>query len=190
MNRRHGTISRAPGKATMSNNAKWAAISLAAVLGGSEARAQTPIPPSPKDFVMAASQSDRYEMLAAKVAAVQSQDPRVTKFADEMVRDHKQLSEDLRQAAAASGLPQPEPSLSSDEASLLGGLQSVRGRDFDQAYARQQVLAHAQAVAVEESFAEGGSDANLKKAARSALPTIRHHLDMAHQLRTDLGAMD
>jgi putative membrane protein len=44
---------------------------------------------------------------------------------------------------------------------LLSGLQGLRGRDFDKTYARQQELAHAQAVAVVESFAAAGSDPNL-----------------------------
>jgi hypothetical protein len=35
------------------------------IIGVHGAQAQTPIPPSPKDFVMAESQSDQYEVLAA-----------------------------------------------------------------------------------------------------------------------------
>jgi putative membrane protein len=84
-------------------------------------------------------------------------------------------------------LPSPEPGTSSDQASLLSSLQSVRGPDFDKTYARQQELAHAQAVAVEESFATAGSDSNLRKAAQSALPSIRDHLKKAQQLRVDVG---
>ena len=171
----------------MAQTAPWGWIALAVLLQGRAAGAQTPIPPSPKDFVMAAAQSDRYEVLAASVALVQGQDPRVRTFAEEMIRDHTRLAEDLRQAALVSGLPPPTPGLSSDQALLLGSLQSVGGPVFDKTYARQQTLAHAQALAVAESFAEAGSDATLRKAARSALPTIRDHLDMARQLGTALG---
>jgi putative membrane protein len=69
----------------------------------------------------------------------------------------------------------------------LGSLQSVRGPDFDKTYARQQELAHAQAFAVEESFATAGSDPNIRKVAQSVLPSIRVHLKMAQQLRADVG---
>jgi putative membrane protein len=171
----------------MANPRLWGAIALAVVIGGRGVQAQTPIPPSPKDFVMAASQSDQCEILAASVASVQGQDPRVRTFAREMIQDHSRLSEELNKAAAASGLPPPEPGMSSDQAMLLSSLQSVRGPDFDKAYARQQELAHAQAVAVEESFATAGSDPNLRKAAESALPSIREHLKMAQQLHVDVG---
>ena len=171
----------------MSKIGSWGLMALAALIGSREAQAQTPIPPTPKDFVMAAAQGDQYEIAAAYVATVQSRDPRVRKFAQDMIQDHMRLSQDLRQAATASGFHLPDTGMSSDQASLLGSLQSVRGQDFDKAYARQQELAHAQAVAVEESFATSGSDPNLRKLARSALPTIRDHLKMAQQLRADVG---
>jgi hypothetical protein len=57
----------------MSKICLWGAIVLAGIVGPG-AKAQTPIPPSPKDFVMAASQGDQYEILAARVAAVEGQD--------------------------------------------------------------------------------------------------------------------
>lgn len=174
----------------MTKTRLWGAVALAMAAGGAGASAQTPIPPSPKDFVMAALQSDQYETLAANLATVQGQDRRVRAFAQQMIQDHARLSEGMRKAATASGLPAPEPSMSSDQASLLAGLQAVRGADFDRTYARQQELAHAQAVAVEESFAAAGADPNVKQAAQSALPTIRDHLKMSHQLSVDVGGSD
>ncbi|MBV9590232.1 MAG: DUF4142 domain-containing protein [Hyphomicrobiales bacterium] len=160
---------------------------LAAIICAAHAAAQTPIPPSPNDFVVAASQSDQYEIEAGKDAEVQSNDLRVRTFAQQMIRDHTRTIEILRQAAMSSGLPIPEPSVSSDQARLLSSLQSLRGAEFDRTYARQQVLAHEQAVTVADSFAAAGSDANLRNAAASALPIIQEHLKMAQQLRTDVG---
>jgi putative membrane protein len=77
--------------------------------------------------------------------------------------------------------------MSSDQATLLSSLQSLRGSEFDKTYARQQELAHAQAVAVEESFAMAGMDPTLRKAAQSALPSIRDRLKKAQQLLVDVG---
>jgi putative membrane protein len=154
---------RNQGRSDMSKTGLSGAIARAMIIGGHGAQAQTPIPPSLKDFVTAVSQSDQYEILAARVAAVEGQDPRVRTYAQEMIEDHTRLVEDLRLAAMASGLPPPEPGMSSDQASLLGSLQSVRGPDFDKTYARQQELAHAQAFAVEESFATAGSDPKIRK---------------------------
>ena len=152
------------------------------------AGAATKIPPSPQDFVMIVAQSDEYEIEAARVAVVQSRDPRIISFAQMMIRDHTRTGEDLRRAVQVSHLPAPDRAMSSDQASMLGSLQSVRGADFDKAYARQQVLAHAQAVAVEQSFATAGSDPNLRKAAQAALSTIKEHLKAAQQLSMQIDA--
>jgi predicted outer membrane protein len=175
------------GNKQMSKTGISGAVALAAVIGAFEARAQTPIPPAPKDFAMAAAQSSQYEIMAAHLALAESQDSRISAFAEEMIKDHMRLGEDLRQAARASGLPPPEPAMSSDQAALQSSLQGLRGADFDKTYAHRQELAHVQAVAVGESFAAAGSDPNLRKAAQSALPTIRDHLKMAQQLRVEVG---
>ena len=171
----------------MSKTAFAAAAILSAALGVHPARAEAPVPPSPKDFAMAAAQGDQYEIEAARVAEVEGRDPGVRAFAQEMIRDHARMREALRQAAAASGLPPPPPGMSGDQARLLGALQSLRGADFDRAYAHQQVLAHVQAVAVQETFAASGADPGLRKAAQSALPMIRDHLAEARQLSQRLG---
>ena len=163
------------------------AAALSLMVGAGVVQAQTPIPPAPKDFVMAAAQSDHYEILAAHIAVAQSRDERVRTFAQEMIRDHTRLSDELSKAAMASGLPSPDAGVSSDQAALLSGLQSLHGPEFDKTYARQQELAHTQAVAVQDSFATDGADANLKKAAQSALPAIQGHLKMAQQLRAAVG---
>ena len=166
---------------------RLAAIALAFALSCRGTLAQTPIPPSPPNFVMTAAQSDQYEILAAQAATVQALDPRVQAFAQRMIQDHTRLTDDLRQAAVAAGLPSPKSGLSSDQAALLSSLQSLRGAEFDKTYARQQVLAHTQAVVVHESFADAGADPSLRKAAGAALPTLKDHLMMAQQLRADVG---
>ena len=50
----------------------WGAFVLAVIVGGHGARAQTPVPPSPKDFVMAASQSNQYEICSANRLSTKS----------------------------------------------------------------------------------------------------------------------
>ena len=97
---------------------------------------------------MDAAQSDQYEIQAAEDALGQSQNPQVRAFAQRMIADHTRSGEAVRQAAMASGLTSPPPAMDSDQAALLAALQSLRGPDFDRTYAKQQVLAHEQALAV------------------------------------------
>jgi putative membrane protein len=164
-----------------------ALIVAASTAAASTAVAQTAIPPSAKDFALSVAQSDQYEIAAAQDASTQSRNPQVRAFAQEMIQDHRRLSESLRQAAAASRLTPPFPAMSSDQAAMLSALQSLRGADFDKAYAKQQVIAHQAALDVELSYADGGADPVLRRAAQSSLPTIQHHLDMAQQLTAALG---
>ncbi len=149
--------------------------------------AQTPIPPLAKDFVLNAAQSDQYEIAAAQLALGQSQNPPVRSFAQAMAEDHARMNTALREAAAASGLPSPPPAMSSDQSAMLAALQSLRGAKFDRAYLKQQILAHTQALAVEKSYATSGLDKNLTRIARSAIPVIQHHLEMATQLEAQFA---
>jgi predicted outer membrane protein len=55
------------------------------------------------------------------------------------------------------------------------------------AYASQQVVAHAAAVAVEDSLAAAGADPALQAAAQAALPIVRAHLMATRQLVKILG---
>jgi putative membrane protein len=159
---------------------------LAAIGAVQPAAAQTAIPPSPKDFAMAAAQSDQYEIQAGRVAVTQSHNPRIRAFAQAMIDEHSRTSAELTKAVAASGLLPPPQAIGSDQAPLLATLQSLRGADFDRTYIKQQVLAHQEALAVEGSFAEAGADPNLKAAARTTVPVIQHHLGMAQQIEATL----
>ena len=147
----------------------------------------TAIPPAAADFAASAAQSDEYEIMAGHAAVAQSQNPRIRAFAQQMIEDHTRTRDSLRQAVSAAGLPEPPPAMGSDQASLLGALQSLSGTEFDQAYARQQVLVHAQALAVQQSYATAGTDPTLKKLAQSGLPLLRHHLEMIQQIRDSVG---
>jgi putative membrane protein len=160
---------------------------LVATSGFAVAETQKPAAATAKDFALMASQADEFEILTGLTAAVQAVDPRVRSFAQQMVDDHSRDSRALVHAATASGLQPPPSALSSDQAVLLGALQSLRGPDFDRTYLRQQLLAHDQALAVEQNFADGGTDANLRFAAQAAVPTIQQHLQMAQSLRDAIG---
>ena len=158
------------------------ASAVCVALRASQALAQTPIPPTAPDFAMSAAQCDQYEIVAARDALAQSHDPRIQAFAQQMITDHMKTSDAVRQAAVASGAPPPPQAMSTDGASMVSALQSLRGADFDKAYIRQQILAHHQALAVERSYAEAGDNPGLRRAAQQAVPVIQHHLQMAEQI--------
>ena len=145
-----------------------------------------PKTPKPQEFAQSAAQSDGYELAAAQCALAQSRNPQVRAFAERMIADHSQTAKALRDAATASGLEPPRPHVGGDHMRFLSSLQSLRGVEFDREYSRQQMLAHTSALTLMRSYAAKGSDANLRRLAASAAPTIEHHLQTARQLQQSL----
>jgi putative membrane protein len=138
--------------------------------------------PKPQEFADSVAQSDGYELAAARTALAQSRTPRVRAFAEQMVADHERMAQELRDAAQASRLEPPHPHVGGDQVRFLASLQSLRADEFDREYGRQQMLAHASALAVMRAYAEKGSDPNLRRLAAAAAPTIERHLLAARQL--------
>ncbi len=166
---------------------KSAAVAALALLAGAAARAQTLPVPSTKEFVEAAAQSDHFEIVEARTALTQTHDPRVRAFAQQMISAHTTTSQALMQAAAKAGLPPPQMSLGGDQQKLLGALQSQSGVAFDRTYAKQQAIAHQQALVLEQGYAAHGDNPAVQQAAASAVPVIQRHLRMAKQLHGVLG---
>ena len=161
--------------------AAFGALSISAVW------AQTPMVPSTRDFITAAAQSDRFEMLEGRTAATQTHDGRIRIFAEEMVQAHTKTSKALQQAAMSAGMDGLPKGLSGDQERLLGALQSLKGPEFDRTYAKQQVLAHQEALVVEQAYATQGDNLAVRQAARSAVPLQHHHHAEAEPQRTELA---
>ncbi|WGS53012.1 DUF4142 domain-containing protein [Paraburkholderia sp. D15] len=145
--------------------------------------AATQLSPADQQFVQDASQADATEIAASKLALKNSNDANVKKFARQMIVDHTKLSHGMAALVAKKGFT----ATPSADAALVGKLQTLKGRQFDQAYVEQIGLeAHQRAVDLFQQESQSGTDSQLKAAAAHALPTIQHHLAMAQQLA---GAM-
>jgi putative membrane protein len=167
---------------------KLGAFVVAMALVATGASAQPPGSRQTRDFVQAAAQSDKFEILEATTALAQSRNPQVRSFAQAMIEAHRQASADLRQAVTRAGLEQPNPGVSGDQSAFLAALQSARGGDFDTLYIRQQILAHHAALAVEQGYAGSGDDPAIRQVAVSAVPVISVHLQMADQIHFGTGS--
>jgi predicted outer membrane protein len=74
------------------------------------------------------------------------------------------------------------PAVDQRHAAMLNQLASASGRDFDHLYARMQVMAHQEALALHGGYAQAGTDPGLVTFARQVTPHIQHHLVMARRL--------
>lgn len=133
-----------------------------------------------RKFVLEASNSNATEIEASKLALSSSNNAKVKKFAEQMVKDHQQLGDELNATLQKAGVdvPRAEPK---DE--VLSTLKSLRGNDFDQAYVQHVAVdEHRKAVELFSDESTKGDNAALKGVATKALPKIKHHYEMGQQL--------
>jgi predicted outer membrane protein len=142
------------------------------------------LPQVDKDFVQAASMASSTEIDASKLATSNSTDKDVKSFAHHMILDHTKLTAQLKMAAP-HGVAVPKDN---SDTTLLDSLKPLKGADFDKAYISKVGLkGHKEAIAAFEKEISDGQNADLKKAAQKALPTIKEHYQMAQQLASRKG---
>jgi len=135
------------------------------------------------EFVNKAANSDMFEVQSSQLALNKTQDNRVREFAQHMIQDHTQASEKLK--AAAQGMTVPT-SLDQEHAQMLQQLQQASGNDFTRSYVQMQFMGHQRAVALFDSYAQNGDNAQLKQFAQQTAPTLRTHLQQITQIRNDV----
>jgi len=135
-------------------------------------------------FLKQAAQSGLAEVQGSKLAVDKAVNTQVKGFAQQMVDDHTKVNEELKALAARKGVEVPaEPSLA--QKARLELLRSADGAAFDRRYADTLgVSAHEDAVRLFQKAATSASDADVKAFASKALPSLKHHLEMALEMKT------
>lgn len=136
---------------------------------------------SPSQFLAKAGASDRFEIESAKIESGTS-NPNLAAFANQMVTDHTKSTMMVKQAAKADGLAPMPPVLDAEQKQDLADLGAASRMARDTLYVSQQKVAHAQALALMQDFAAGGSAANLKVAASQIVPVVQMHKDMIDKM--------
>lgn len=125
-------------------------------------------------FVAMAASSDMFEIESSRMALQRSQDPMVRMHAEMMIRDHTNMSAQLRAAAQQAGVAMPMTMMPM-HAKMLNDLS--RSGNFNMMYKRQQVLSHEMALRLHDNYARNGDMAPLRGVAAAAVPVVRMHLD-------------
>jgi putative membrane protein len=156
---------------------------ISALLLAGSAIAQPMSPMSPSDYLTAAGQSDQFEIQEGHLAQSQGGSKAVRDFGRRMVKDHTTSTRMLMNAAKRSGLPPPPPPpLRPDQQQMMSQLQAASGPAFDQLYVQQQLGAHQEALQLHQSYAQSGSDPQLKQAAGQIVPVVQQHLSMLQHM--------
>jgi putative membrane protein len=175
---------------------------------------ETVTPLSSQDFVTTASWAGDKEIALGQIALEKSQNPAVTNFAAEMIRDHTRISDRLARIADREGLtcvptnsfaPENWPqdienfkgmeaqalmtptSTTNDDLMMAKYLDSLSGADFDRAYANCAVEDHTNAVQLFTDASQTLQDKTLKRFAKRTLPTLRDHYQMAVMMQNEVS---
>ena len=138
-------------------------------------------PTSRTAYVEMAASSDMYEIQSSQMASSRATNPAMQSFAQMMIGDHTNTTQQLMAAAQAAQLPPMTPRLLPMHADMIARLQARSGTDFDREYARQQLMAHEQALALHGNYAARGDTPALRAVAGAAVPVVSRHLDMVRQ---------
>jgi putative membrane protein len=105
-----------------------------------------------------------------------------------MITDHSKTSTELKGLVTSGKVKAEVPTmLDSSHQSKLDKLKKESGRDFSSQFDSDQVSAHKDAVSLFERYAKGGDNADLKDWAGKTLPALKHHLEMAQDLKRKTG---
>lgn len=151
-----------------------------------EARAgESPAPAPDIAFLQAAAMSGNAEIELSDLATHQGASEQVRRFARMMVDDHTSLNSEIVQLARSMNVTVPSQP-STRHRAVAERLQGLQGAEFDREYLRQMLDDHQTAVALFENKASTAQEPRIRDLAGRSLPVLRHHLDMARQLSSQL----
>jgi putative membrane protein len=146
-----------------------------------------PISPSTSEFLQQAAIGNMAEVRMGMIARNRASDPAVRDFGDQMVQDHSQAIDQLRDMARDKGWPLPG-TLDTEHRMAIQRLRSRSGDDFDRLYMRMMVRDHQEDVAMFRDYARNGDDPDLRAWARETLPTLYRHRQLAWQTSSTMNA--
>lgn len=140
-----------------------------------------------EDFVKTVAISDMFEVQSGQLASEKAQNADVKTFGKQMVDDHTKTSRELKDLISDEGIKAELPGkLDNEHQTDLDKLSRLSGAQFDKEYARMQIDAHQKAVALFQSYAAAGENADMKDWAGDTLPTLNEHLKHAQKLKASV----
>lgn len=137
-------------------------------------------------FVENAVQGDRYELMAAQIAARRARDIAVRGFAQQMIADHMTSSHHLMSALTMNetrGVKPPPAKLDNRRQGLIDHLMQASDEQFLDVYLAQQRASHRESEALFANYAQNGDNPQLRSFARGTLPVLMRHRKHVRALR-------
>jgi putative membrane protein len=137
-----------------------------------------------RGFVEDMLTSSAKEIEVSQLAQQKATNPQVKQYAQELITDHQQATQSLRQVASQANIQvTPDTEALQDAREELSDL---AGEEFDRAYIEMMVDDHQQAVNWAEDKSGDDATPEVQQWATKQLPALREHLDKARQLQETL----
>ena len=136
-------------------------------------------------FASKAAVGGMAEVALGKMAAAKGASKEVKDFGNMMVMDHGKANDELKAIAQKEKLTLPAV-LDAEHQAKSDSLSKLSGKDFDKAYVQAMVEGHQKTLALMQTEANGGKDADLKGFASKTAPVVQHHLDEITKIQAGL----
>lgn len=143
---------------------------------------------SNQEFVTQASSSNMFEIAAGTMAVQKSTNADVKAFGQHMMTDHGTAATEMANLANQKGWTIPSSMLQKHQANL-NTLSGLSGAAFDKQFADMMVMSHQETITLFDMADNdnGVPDADLRSFASGKLPTLKHHLEEATQLKAKVN---
>lgn len=129
-------------------------------------------------FATDAASGGMMEVQMGQMALKMGMSQQVKDFGQQMVTDHTQGNNELKDWAAKKNVTLPAGP-DNDMQKKMDDMSKKTGKDFDKSYIDAMVDDHKADIDKFQKEANNGNDADLKAWASNKLPMLQHHLQMA-----------
>jgi putative membrane protein len=141
-----------------------------------EAKCDTTDSEKNAEFLMSAAEINLDEIMLGEQAQQRSKMPDIIELGKMMVKDHRQLQDELTSLAHKKSITLPT-SADKDADAAYKKFDNASGADFDVEYCDMMVNGHRKAIEEFENESLHSSDPEIRQYATNALPILRRHLD-------------
>jgi putative membrane protein len=146
-------------------------------------QAKTKASKETSNYVEKAAEGDLFEIQSSELALKQAESSDVKAFAQRMINDHTASSQALKAGIQSANIDVKVPDkLDKAHEAKVSNLRKAKGKDFDQAYMREQLAAHKEALQLHKNYAAKGDNPVLKNTAANTATVVEHHLAEAQEI--------
>lgn len=140
------------------------------------------VTPADQAYVQNAAMSDLFEIETSRLALEKATLPSIKTYAQMMIDEHGQSSEELKAAAQAAGVPVPA-ALPADKLAKVEALRRLQGAEFDRQYLADQRSAHQETLAKVNAYLAAGTPGPLRDHASKLTGVVQKHLTVLGRIK-------